>query len=419
MKRSFIGIVISLFMALFVWGCAANMPVETMPAFTPHEFNANQYVSAVDNFLVIIDASGSMNENYNGVQKFTIAKAVVNRLNLTLPELDQTGGVRFFGHTGKTSAAGPLLYGMETYSTDQFAKKLDTLNAAWGASPLDKALNAAENDLSSLSGTKALIIITDAKGMISEYPKSIDAVKALKEKFGSSLCVYPVLVGNDASGTAFMKKMAEKGGCGFFANARDLLTSAGMAKYVDDIFLSMKKIQPAPVNTYKDSDNDGVYDYMDKCPGTPENVSVDDRGCPFDSDHDGVYDYMDKCPDTPAGAPVNFKGCWTLSNVLFDTNKYEIKSNFLQDINDCIDVLEKNPSMKIMIQGHTDNVGSKKYNEILSRKRAEAVKLYFVNHGIDASRLPTEGFGFSKPVATNKTPQGRALNRRVELHPVM
>ena len=178
------------------------------------------------------------------------------------------------------------------------------------------------------------------------------------------------------------------------------------------------KSKPAPAKAYKDSDNDGVYDYMDKCPKTPENVAVDDRGCPFDSDKDGVYDYMDNCPDTPAGAPVNFRGCWTLSNVLFDTNKYEIKSNSLKDINDSIDVLEKNPSMKIIIQGHTDNVGSIKYNDILSQKRAEAVKLYLVDHGIDASRLSTEGFGFSKPVATNKTPQGRALNRRVELHPI-
>ncbi len=417
MKKSFLGIVVSLFTALFVWGCAANMPVETMPAFTPHEFNANQYASAADNFLVILDASGSMNENYKGVQKFAIAKTVVKRMNLTLPELDQIGGLRFFGHCGKTSDAGPLLYGMNTYSTDQFAKKLNTLNAAWGASPLATALNAAEDDFSSLTGTKALIIITDAKGTASEYQKSLDAVKTLKTKFGSSLCVYPVLVGNNAKGAAFMKKMAEKGGCGFFANAGDLLTSAGMAKYVDDVFLSMKS-RPAPKKVYKDSDNDGVYDYMDKCPDTPENVSVDDNGCPFDSDHDGVYDYKDNCPDTPAGAPVNIRGCWTLSNILFDTDKYEIKPDSLNELNESVTVLEKNPSMKIIIQGYTDNVGSAQYNKILSQKRAEAVKLYLVAHGIDAGRLSTVGFGFSKPVATNKTPQGRALNRRVELHPV-
>jgi len=60
-----------------------------------------------------------------------------------------------------------------------------------------------------------------------------------------------------------------------------------------------------------DSDGDGVADYMDKCPGTPAGVSVDSSGCPVDSDGDGVADYMDKCPGTPAGAPVDANGCPT------------------------------------------------------------------------------------------------------------
>ncbi len=417
MNKSLMGIIISLSMALFVWGCTASMPVETMPTFTPHEFNANQYSSAVDNFLVIIDASGSMDKNYKGNKKFAIAKAVVQRMNETLPEMGQECGLRFFGHAGKTEKATELLYGMNTYSTDQFAKGLSTLKGAYGESPLDIALNAAERDFSSLSGTKALIIITDAKDLKSAQSNVLAAARALKKKFGSSLCIYPVLVGNDAKGTLLMKKIAEIGGCGFFSNAGDIMTSNGMAKYVDDVFLAAKH-QTAPVKTYMDSDHDGVYDYMDKCPGTPENVSVDDRGCPFDSDKDGVPDYKDNCPDTPAGAPVNVKGCWTLSNILFDTGKYEIKTDSLADINASVAVLEKNPSMRIIIQGYTDNVGSAKYNQILSEKRAEAVKLYLVQKGIDAKRLTTQGFGFSSPVATNKTQQGRALNRRVELHPV-
>lgn len=67
--------------------------------------------------------------------------------------------------------------------------------------------------------------------------------------------------------------------------------------------------QPSPPPIPEDSDGDGVYDDMDKCPGTPASVPVDSMGCPKDSDRDGVYDYMDKCPDTPFGTTVDSVGC--------------------------------------------------------------------------------------------------------------
>ena len=165
-----------------------------------------------------------------------------------------------------------------------------------------------------------------------------------------------------------------------------------------------------------DTDGDGVYDYLDKCPDTPKGVKVDDAGCPLDTDGDGVYDYLDKCPDTPKGAKVNKVGCWIIKNLTFDTNKWNIKPEFFKDLENVVEVLKKNPDIRVEIQGHTDNIGSAKYNQILSAKRAKAVMEYLVKKGIDASRLTYAGYGFSKPVASNKTPEGRAQNRRVELH---
>ena len=165
-----------------------------------------------------------------------------------------------------------------------------------------------------------------------------------------------------------------------------------------------------------DTDGDGVYDYLDKCPNTPKGVKVNDAGCPLDTDGDGVYDYLDKCPDTPKGAKVNKVGCWIIKNLTFDTNKWNIKPKFFKDLNNVVEVLKKNPDIRVEIQGHTDNIGSAKYNQILSTKRAKVVMEYLVKKGIDASRLTYAGYGFSKPVASNKTPEGRAQNRRVELH---
>lgn len=78
--------------------------------------------------------------------------------------------------------------------------------------------------------------------------------------------------------------------------------------------------------------------------------------------------------------------------------------------------LKDRPELFVNIQGHTDNIGTKVYNDALSMRRAKAVKAYLTERGIDGSRLSCEGFGFTKSVASNATKKGRALNRRVELH---
>ncbi len=167
-----------------------------------------------------------------------------------------------------------------------------------------------------------------------------------------------------------------------------------------------------------DSDRDGVFDYMDRCLDTPAGVSVDDFGCPLDTDGDGVYDSQDQCPDTPKGAKVDPRGCWTLGGVLFDTDKWNIKPQFSLLLDDVVNVLRHNPGLKLEIQGHTDSRGARSHNIKLSQKRAEAVRKYLVAKGISTERLTAKGFGCARPVASNNTPEGRAMNRRVELKPV-
>ena len=79
-------------------------------------------------------------------------------------------------------------------------------------------------------------------------------------------------------------------------------------------------------------------------------------------------------------------------------------------------VLKANPGVRLRIEGHTDATGGERYNLALSQRRAEAVRAWLAAHGIAAGRLEARGFGESRPVADNATPQGRALNRRVEIH---
>jgi OOP family OmpA-OmpF porin len=80
-----------------------------------------------------------------------------------------------------------------------------------------------------------------------------------------------------------------------------------------------------------------------------------------------------------------------------------------------VSILNKNPSTKIQIQGHTDNIGSTEYNMDLSEKRAQVVKRYLIDKGIDAARISTMGFGYTQNRVSNNSPSGRAQNRRAEI----
>lgn len=101
--------------------------------------------------------------------------------------------------------------------------------------------------------------------------------------------------------------------------------------------------------------------------------------------------------------------------VYFDFDKAELKPESHQALADAAKIMRENPSIKVEIQGHTDNMGSADYNQRLSMRRAQAVVDYLVSKlGIEAKRLTPKGFGFTKPIASNDTDEGRAQNRRVE-----
>lgn len=189
----------------------------------------------------------------------------------------------------------------------------------------------------------------------------------------------------------------------------------GVADYLDKCPGTPKGVKVDKAGCPLDTDGDGVADYLDKCPDTPKGVKVDKAGCPLDSDGDGVPDYLDKCPDTLKGAPVNSVGCWVIRDLKFDYDKADIKAQYYGRLDEGVKILELNPKVKVEIQGHTDSAGSDAYNQGLSERRAAAVRDYLISKGIKADRLTMRGYGESKPIATNETPEGRAENRRVQI----
>jgi outer membrane protein OmpA-like peptidoglycan-associated protein len=173
-----------------------------------------------------------------------------------------------------------------------------------------------------------------------------------------------------------------------------------------------------------DTDGDGVADKDDKCPtvaGPKENA-----GCPWpDTDGDGVLDKDDKCPDVK-GTVANF-GCpevseeviKTLNNygktILFNSGKSSFKNESYTVLQSITSILKEYPNSKFQVEGHCDSDGANDMNQTLSENRAAAVKNYLVENGIAIDRLRSTGFGETKPIATNKTATGKALNRRVEI----
>jgi OOP family OmpA-OmpF porin len=129
-----------------------------------------------------------------------------------------------------------------------------------------------------------------------------------------------------------------------------------------------------------------------------------------------VVEEMKKAPEAASEVEQKIleKGRATLK-VEFDTGKAIVKPKYNKEIQKVADVMKKYPDIKIVIEGHTDNVGGKKYNLNLSQKRAEAIKKVMVTKfNINSARITAKGFGYSKPIASNSTKEGKQKNRRVE-----
>jgi outer membrane protein OmpA-like peptidoglycan-associated protein len=116
----------------------------------------------------------------------------------------------------------------------------------------------------------------------------------------------------------------------------------------------------------------------------------------------------------PTTAPVVHKRI-VLRGVHFDFNQSTLRPDSRPVLDEAVETLQKNPDVRIVVEGHTDSIGSDQFNQALSVRRAEAVYRYLVNSGVAPERMQVVGYGKSRPVATNATTVGRAQNRRVEL----
>ncbi|MGL2962500.1 OmpA family protein [Flavobacterium sp. RSB2_4_14] len=184
-------------------------------------------------------------------------------------------------------------------------------------------------------------------------------------------------------------------------------------------------------NGCPDTDGDGTQDKDDKCPTVAG--PKDNAGCPrpLDADKDGVPDLEDDCP-TVAG-PASNRGCPEVTPEVVEQLKIQARSVFfnsgkstfktgdaatITSLDAMREILKNYPNAKFSIEGHTDSDGSDKFNQKLSEDRANAVRNAMIEKGVNPENLTAVGFGESKPIATNKTKEGKAQNRRTEVRHV-
>ncbi len=424
-----------LSLCFFLFGCAGQTPkspakekmVKEVVSSSYHSFNfeackpvsINGMTKKVDNFMIVFDPSASMTQTYEASNdcmachdnfkdidyakahavkfggrefakqddkqytlrcnechqdtlytKFKFAKKLTNCLNQAIPELDFQGGLKTFGYP----VYSRLNHGPKYYDTNDYARALREIIDADGASPLAPTLISVGKDIFNLKGKTAIIIISDGQDMDL---REVAAAEELKARYGEDICIYTIMIGNDPSGKQVLDKIAQAGQCGLAVNGDTLLAPEEMESFVREVFLTKTR----------------------------------------DSDNDGVPDYKDNCPDTKPGLKVDENGCWklvVLSNVLFDFDKYNLKPEGFNVLDQVVVLLKKYPFLDLHISGHTDSFGSMEYNITLSKRRSSAGLDYLEKNGISSDRLSISWHSFAIPVATNDNSAGRALNRRLE-----
>jgi len=191
--------------------------------------------------------------------------------------------------------------------------------------------------------------------------------------------------------------------------------------------------EPAAPPPPADTDGDGILDVDDACVSDPEDKDgfQDDDGCPeLDNDGDGLADGVDTCPlepetyngtsdedgcpDEVATVTVTSTAVEITETIYFDTNRARIKSRSHKLLGAVAAALAAHSTLRVRIEGHTDDRGNDDWNQELSQKRADAVRDYLIGKGIDAARLEAIGYGKSRPKVEGRSKKARDLNRRVE-----
>lgn len=345
--------VCSLFFLGLVTACSSTP--YTPAAAQPRAIDLDAFAPKVDAFVVLLDVSSSMKDEYQDRPKIHIAQDLVASFNSTVPPVKFDAGLVTFGKSsGSCLGMGKAAtdYGMTNYQTADFASALASIKCAGGTTPMSDGVDATTAALAGQSGAIAVVIVSDFQWLNGSAVRS--SVEQLKAQHGNNVCLHTVKVGDNTSGDALIADITDIAGCDSATAAGDLASADSMASYVTATLLAPLVYEKHSVSAT------ALFDF--------DKATLKDQG---------------KAELTNLGDAINSKGASII------------------DVN---------------VVGHTDSMGAEDYNQALSERRAMAVKEFIVSRGVDAGIIDVSGKGESEPAASNDTEEGRALNRRVEIH---
>jgi OOP family OmpA-OmpF porin len=329
-----------------------------------------EVVKVADNFIVLFDASGSMQDQYGytGQKKIDLAKQIYEGRVARLPDLDWNAGLYLY-------TPWKSFYEMQPFNKEAFIEALDQLAAYQPSisyknqpSPLGNAIKNLDPILAKVSGTTAVFIFSDGQYTLSQ-PKiwPVPAAKEIASKY--DVCFYIISSAQTPESEKLVNDLASVNTCSRVASF--------------DAVLSRPEYTIA-----------ALYMVRDRAIFETELISK----------------------------VVGVE----LDNILFDYNKADIRSEYQDELDALAKFLEGNPESYVVIEGFTDSTGDPKYNLDLSRRRAESVKNFLMQteifsageaniNAIAEKRLVTLWYGKDLPVASNDTAEGRQLNRRVRV----
>ena len=336
----------------------------------------------VQQAVILFDVSRSMEQRSH---RFESSQNIASSFAMGMPEGDYEVAVVSFG--GRETVVSEF----EPFDRDTVDSALFDAELSSYSTDIPEALAEAARLLDGRTGATAIVLFSD--GVAQRYGRplgpagSIAAAQRLVENVDGEICYYAVQAGNDPAGTALLEGIVSTTPCGARRNLSAIADSQSLREFQEAMFVEelAPDVAAAPPVVFLDEDGDGVEDGRDDCPGTPTMANVNERGC------------------------------WVLDQYTFAVKEYEIQPSQYPALDGVAEVLKLNPELRIRIDGHTDSSGTAAFNQTLSEQRAEAVRDYLEEAGIDANRLETRGFGMSAPVADNDTPEGMASNRRCQL----
>jgi len=361
---------ISNLMALFVMLSFGMFLAATASAQT------ERIVPKAENFVFFVDHSGSMamsapsdsqssviaRQDPNKQEKIEVVKEILGAVNADIPDMTFNAGLYTFGPFQEYMGVAP-------YSKNGVDKSISEVKAHYDIfgrlTPMGLGLQSLDVVLSGLSKRKAVILTTDGESNLGAKP--LPVVRDMYAKHGDSICFHVISFAQTEEQKAIVDEIAAINSCTVSVDAMDLLDDAKRDQFVRDVFYDVEIIPAAPV-------------------AKPE-----------------------PAPEPEVEEVIVFR------NVNFDFDKSNIKQEFVPILREAAEIIKSRPGKTVMVDGHTCNIGTAKYNMGLSERRASSVNNFLVKEGVDEDRIKAQGFGLTNPRYDNSTREGRALNRRVEI----